>query len=291
MSSQSFSCFLIGADSLLTECGEVLLSKGHTILGVITSAPKISAWSHRKSIPVIPEKPSYLEVLKAQPFDYLFSITHLAIIKDEALALPNKMAVNFHDGPLPSYAGLNTPAWALMNSESRYGISWHQITPGVDEGDILKQSLFDVSVTETSLSINTKCFAAALESFPVLVDELAGETHQAQKQDLSQRSYFGKFKRPENFGLLDWSKSSAELEALVRALDFGEYPNLLAVPKVLFNGEAIAVTGASAREEPSDAAQGTIVLTEEGQIDVACAQGTLSLTGFKRLNNQVLISE
>ena len=288
MSSQSFSCFLIGADSLLTECGEVLLSKGHTILGVITSAPKISAWSHRKSIPVIPEKPSYLEVLKAQPFDYLFSITHLAIIKDEALALPNKMAVNFHDGPLPSYAGLNTPAWALMNSESRYGISWHQITPGVDEGDILKQSLFDVSVTETSLSINTKCFAAALESFPVLVDELAGETHQAQKQDLSQRSYFGKFKRPENFGLLDWSKSSAELEALVRALDFGEYPNLLAVPKVLFNGEAIAVTGASAREEPSDAAQGTIVLTEEGQIDVACAQGTLSLTGFKRLNNQVL---
>lgn len=286
MSQQTFSCFLIGADSLLTECGEVLLSKGHTILGVITSAPKISAWAHSKSLPVIAERPSYIDALKAQPFDYLFSITHLAIIKDDALALPQKMAVNFHDGPLPAYAGLNTPAWAIMNGEDRYGITWHQITPGVDEGDILKQSLFDVSSTETSLSINTKCFAAALESFPVLVDELASGSEQHHAQDLSNRSYFGKFDRPENLGCLDWSQSAETLARLVRALDFGDYPNLLNTPKIFIGSEAISVSAATARETSSDQTPGTIVNLSEAQIDVACAEGTLSLTGFKRLNNQ-----
>ena len=197
----TFSCYLIGADSLLSECGEILLSKGHEIKGVITSAPKVSQWARSKSLPVIVEKSNYYEELKNENFDYLFSITHLAIIKDDVLKLPNKMAINFHDGPLPAYAGLNTPAWALINREESYGISWHQITPGVDEGDLIKQSMFDISPTETSLSINTKCFAAAIESFPLMVDELVAGSTQFTKQDFSGRSYFGKIKTPREYEL------------------------------------------------------------------------------------------
>ncbi len=30
-------------------------------------------------------------------------------------------AINFHDGPLPRYAGLNTPAWAIINGEAEHG--------------------------------------------------------------------------------------------------------------------------------------------------------------------------
>lgn len=287
-SSETFSCFLIGADTLLTECGEVLLQKGHDIKGVITSAPRISQWAHSKSLAVIPEKGGYIEALRATEFDYLFSITHLAIIKDDVLQLPKKMAVNFHDGPLPAYAGLNTPAWALMNRETRYGISWHQITPGVDEGDLLKQAFFDIAPDETSLSVNTKCFAAALESFPVLVDELNGGNEQRTAQDLSGRSYFGKFKRPEQMAVLDWEKPAIELEALVRALDFGEYPNLLSCPKILLGDQCYLVSSAVAREAQSDEVPGTVLQVEEGQIDVACARGVLSLTGFQCFDNQRL---
>ena len=200
--NESFSCYLIGADTLLIECGELLLSKNHNILGVISSAPRISQWAQGKSIPVIPCKKGYGKALEGKTFDYLFSITHLAIIKDDVLAMPQKGAINFHDGPLPAYAGLNTPAWALLNSEERYGITWHQITPGVDEGDILKQAMFDIAPDENSLSINTKCFAAALESFPVLLEELVSGTTNPVSQDLSKRSYFSKFQRPAADGLL-----------------------------------------------------------------------------------------
>ena len=40
------------------------------------------------------------------------------------------------------------------------------------------------------------------ESFPELVNELATNSTQPKAQDLSQRSYFGKFDRPDANGLL-----------------------------------------------------------------------------------------
>lgn len=286
--STQLRCFLIGADTLLIECGEVLLNNGHEILGVITSTSKISQWAHRHSLSVIPCDKQYKDTLAQYEFDYLFSITHLAIIPDEVLALPKKGAINFHDGPLPRYAGLNTPAWAIMNEEEEYGISWHEITAGVDEGRILKQAMFNIAADETSLSINTKCFAAALDSFPELLNELVAGTQQAVNQDLSQRSYFGKFQRPARYGMIDWQQPASAIEALVRALDFGDYPNLLVCAKVSIDGTLYSVKSALAREQDTEEAPGTIVAMEEGQIDVATAEGILSLTQFTQLNGKVI---
>ncbi|PCJ49785.1 MAG: hypothetical protein COA74_04870 [Gammaproteobacteria bacterium] len=286
MSKDTFSCYLIGADTLLIECGEILLSKNHEIKGVITAIPRITQWARQKSIPVIEYQNGFEEALHGQEFDYLFSITHLAIIKDDVLTLPKKAAINFHDGPLPDYAGLNTPAWALINNEQQYGISWHQITAGVDEGDLIKQSMFDIAPDETSLSLNTKCFAAALESFPLLVDELANSTTVPVSQDLSKRSYFGKYDRPVADGLLQWDKSAKELESLIRAMDFGDYPNLLVLPKVRIKDHVFAVQSAVVREVDADVDAGQIVEMQEGQIDVATGEGLLSLKSFKDLNGK-----
>ena len=280
----ALTCFLIGGDTLLIECGDVLLDKQFVIQGVITAAPRIQQWARKKAIPVIEYKAGYENALKGQTFDYLFSITHLALIKEEVLALPAKGAINFHDGPLPAYAGLNAPAWALMNGETRYGISWHTITAGVDKGDLLKQAMFDISADETSLSINTKCFAAALESFPVLIDELVNGTSTPSIQDMSQRSYFGKFERPEGHAFLQWSQSAAKLEALVRALDFGDYPNLLTLPKISIGGRIFAVQSAVARESDTAMSPGQIIELDEGLINVATSEGVLSLTRLKALN-------
>src|SRR5262245_8497671 len=112
----SFSCFLIGSDTLLSECGEVLLREGHEIRGVITSTPRLASWARSKKSQLLnPKQDSYKAALAERPFDYLFSITYLSIIPGDVLALPKKGAINFHDGPLPRYAGLNTPVWGLIN--------------------------------------------------------------------------------------------------------------------------------------------------------------------------------
>ena len=72
------------------------------------------------------------------------------------IALPTRAAINFHDGPLPEYAGLNTPVWALLNGETQHGVTWHLMTREVDRGDILAQRRFDLTDSETALTLNTR---------------------------------------------------------------------------------------------------------------------------------------
>ncbi|MFT5151439.1 MAG: methionyl-tRNA formyltransferase, partial [Planctomycetota bacterium] len=147
-SKPSFSCYLIGADSLLIECGETLVTQEVDIRGVITATDRLARWAERRGIPVLDPSSDYAAELAKEPFDALFSITHLSIIPDDVLALPRQWAINFHDGPLPRYAGLNTPVWALIEGEPRYGISWHMMATGADKGDLLVQKHFDVAPDE-----------------------------------------------------------------------------------------------------------------------------------------------
>jgi methionyl-tRNA formyltransferase len=89
------------------------------------------------------------------------------------LALPQKGAINFHDGPLPRYAGLYATSWALLHGEEQHGVSWHTMLADIDAGEILKQQLFPISAEDTAFDLNVKAYEAAIASFTELVDELA----------------------------------------------------------------------------------------------------------------------
>jgi len=161
----SFRCFLIGNDTLLQECGNILRGQNHTILGVISDVGRLQKWAKQCNLEVIDPSSDYASVLGRTPFDYLFSITHLEKIPDRVLELPRRCAINFHDGPLPGYAGLNAPAWALMNQERKFGVCWHRMTGAIDQGPVLKRENFAIDPEETAVSLNTKCLAAGIRTF------------------------------------------------------------------------------------------------------------------------------
>jgi natural product biosynthesis luciferase-like monooxygenase protein len=281
----SLRCVLIGADSLLIECGELLRSRGHEVVAVVAGAPKVADWGRRIGVPVHDAGTNeWVEALRGTSIDHLFAITHLAILPDEALTLASRGSINFHDGPLPQYAGLNAPAWALINGEDTYGISWHEITSGIDEGDLLKQQLFDVSPAETSLSINTRNFETAIDTFAELVDELAAGTVQRTPQDLSSpRTTYKRNDRPAALCVLDWRRPAAELERLVRALDFGRYGNPLGSPTLTTAAGAVAVKRAEARDDEPQGEPGEVLEVGDDEIVIATSDGVLALSAFETL--------
>ncbi len=179
--------------------------------------------------------------------DWLLSVANLDLLPANVLALPRLGAVNFHDGPLPAYAGLNAPLWAILNGETRHGITWHLIGQGVDDGDILEQRLFDLAPEETTLSANQKCFAAAADSFPALLENLAAGLPRRQPQDMRARSYFGRAALPTGAGLINPADPVAQVLRLSRALDHGDYRNPVASLKVMLpQGLAVAARAESA---------------------------------------------
>ncbi|WP_269084955.1 formyltransferase family protein, partial [Sulfitobacter sp. HI0076] len=242
--TEPFSALLMGDESLTIACGDMLLAGGHRIAAVITRDDAVRAWAEGLGLVLCRDAEDLLPMGLA--VDWLLSIANLRLIPQTVLALPTRGAVNFHDGPLPRYAGLNTPAWAIINGEVRHGVSWHLIEAGVDTGDLLAQREAEIAPDETAFSLNSKCYAAGMESFGAVLAQLESGKLQGTAQDLSQRSYFAKDKRPENGGLIDFTKSAGEISALVRGLDFGAYWNPLTTAKLA--GAAGAVLAVSRAE-------------------------------------------
>ena len=284
----SFRCFLIGSDTLLAQCGEILLARGHQVTGVVTREHRISEWAVGKGLSVHSADTDYASVLADSSFDYLFAITHLELIPEAAVSAPKRMAINFHDGPLPAYAGLNTPMWAIMNGETEYAISWHTLSAGIDTGDILLQHPVSISEDDSALSLNTKCFAAALESFPTVVEELAHKKIGRVPQDLSKRTYFARNRKPPAASVLDWRRSASQLDRQIRGLNTGNYANEVGVAKLLLAEEAIIVDSAAVVAAEGSAAPGQILSLSEQDVTIGTGDGAIRVFALKELDGRPL---
>jgi natural product biosynthesis luciferase-like monooxygenase protein len=278
------SCYVIGGNSLSIACSELLLERGEDLRGIVASSPQVADWARARGLPLWDADQDYLRALQQTPFGYLFSIAHLQIIPEKVLELPELGAINFHDGILPRYAGLNVPVWALINGEPSHGVTWHMMTAEADAGDIVKQEQFEVSADDTAFRLNAKCFEAGIRTFGELVQELSVGGPRRIKQDLTQRRYFARLRRPEAACLLDWRASVVELERLVRALDFGGYANPVGSATIAKTGQACIVTKLEIAQEKCAAEPGTVVAISADRIQVAAGDGVVTLMAFANLD-------
>lgn len=273
-----FSCVIIGEQSLTIACADMLLARGHIITAVVSADAEVRGWAEINGITVLTQIKELTDA-DLPAFDWLLSIANLRIIPCGVLELPKAGAINFHDGPLPRYAGLNTPAWAVINREKSHGVSWHLIEGGVDEGNLLAQEMVDIAHDETAFSLNSKCYAAGVESFARVMGQLAAGDTEGRTQDLSQRSYFARDARPVVLGLIDFCQTTDEVLALLRGLDFGGYWNPLGMAKIA-SGSAVFVVRTGEKVMGSGPA-GTVLEHVDDRIVIATADGAVSLGGIE----------
>jgi len=275
-----FTCVLVGGESLLAECAQMLRRRGHAIAAIVSDAPAIAAFAQREGIRHLGWEGGIAARLEGIDYDWLFSIANLRIIPAAVYGKARRGAVNFHDGPLPRYAGLNAPSFALLAGETRYGVSWHAITEGVDEGDIYEQRSFEIAPDETALTLNSRCFEAGIASFEALIDAITTDTLRRTPQDLSGRTYFARGRKPEALGTLRFERTTEDLQRLARALDFGPgYLNPLAVPKLRTVDGVYAVTRLMPAEVAGPAPAGTVLTTSGSDITIATADGAVRIEG------------
>ena len=281
-SSQPVSV-LIGGESLLIECARALGDRGHRIAAVVSTAPAVLRWATEQGYAVLADAAELLRLPGLGQLDYLFSITNLAVLPPQVIAMPRRAAVNFHDGPLPEYAGLNTPVWALANGESAHGVTWHLMTDQVDRGGVLVERRFVIGDGDTALALNTRCFEAGLETFTSVLDLLqAGDLAARPEAGLPRRMYRRR-DRPMAAGVIDWTLSADQLSRWARALDFGGYANPVGSLKLLsrFQDGAVCVRSAQVSREAAPSPPGTVLGIDGEAIEVACNQGAVRLSGFE----------
>ncbi|MCA9977758.1 MAG: AMP-binding protein, partial [Anaerolineales bacterium] len=287
--SHPFTCYIIGEGTLPVQCADILQQQGHTIYGIISPDPDVRRWAETRQIPHISKSKEIMPFLRQHSFDYLFSIVNPLVLPEEALQLPQRMAINYHDAPLPRYAGVHATSWALLNQESEHGITWHEMVAEVDAGDILRQVSVPITPTDTALTLNAKCYDAAMTAFADLVVELGNGRLQPHAQDLRHRSYFGFCQRPLQGGFISWQNDADAITALVRALTFGPYPNRLGLPKLWLGREALLVGTAESLLTSSYQPPGTILAINDDSLHVATLSQPVALHYLTTLTGQPVL--
>ena len=279
------SCVLIGDESLVIRCAEILVDSGCDVRAVVSSNPQIISWAEEHSTRHLRPGSSLASSLREFEFEYLFSIANLRMLSSEILELPQIAAINFHDGPLPAYAGMHAPVWAIANGERQYGISFHAMTEEADTGDLYCQKTFDLNPDETSFTLNARCYEAAADGFSALVNSLVEGTARPTRQDLTKRSYFARSDRAEAAGVLDWSRPAIENERLVRSMDFGHRENTFGTAKLVHRDHVVLVEKASCFE--GSGTSGTVLEITDERIVVASAEdGALSIDGVTSIRGR-----
>ncbi|WP_439587271.1 MupA/Atu3671 family FMN-dependent luciferase-like monooxygenase [Hydrogenophaga sp.] len=282
----NFSCVVMGNESLLIQCAERMLQGGDRIGAVVTRNADIRTWALHLGLRVETPGEDLAQRLAGLEFDWLFSIANLSVIPQAVLDQARRGAINFHDGALPRHAGLNAPVWAILEQERQHGVTWHLIEGGIDEGDIVKQKLFDMAPNETALTLNTRCYEAAMESFAELLADLRGPGLKRTPQDLSQRSYHARLDRPAAAARLDFAQPAPTLAALVCALDHSTYWNPLTCPKLEIDGQVLLVTGAVAEPAAGSAAPGEVIEATPAGLVAGTATVPVRLTGLRDMLGQ-----
>jgi len=193
--------------------------------------------------------------------------------------LPPEGIINFHNGPLPRYGGLNACSWAIYNGEKQHGITWHYVASGVDSGDIVTQKILDVPQDATALRLVMMCIQEGIVLFEDILPDLLAGTQNITPQDQSQRLYFFSHDLPGG-GMLDFTQSAAQVDRLVRAMNYNPLPSPVGHPSArlagkMFYVDSLRTVSADRTHEPGE------ILRIDEALYVQAGDGVVALADLR----------
>ncbi len=278
------NCLLIGEDHFIVECAEILLVNNYNIVGIVSPVKNTELWACKNNI-LLYKSIDEINMPDIE-IDYLFSVVNSKIISEKFLKKIKKLSVNYHHAPLPKYAGINAPSWAIINNEKQHGISWHIMSAEVDGGDILKQSIFDLDEKETTLSLNLKCYQHALNAFKELISDLRLQAISPISQSFDQRTYYGLNNKPKGNGWISWQYSGEEIEKYYRAFHFGIHDNSLSTLKFNIKNNSYIISELRLSDLNSSATPGTIVNLTHEYLEIATSTKNIIITQITTLDGR-----
>ena len=106
----STSAVFVGDGSLLVRCAQAWREAGNDVVLVTSHNEEIARWAEAEGHRFVQLDVDAPIDLPDLAFDYLFSVANLQLLSPGLVKRARQCAINFHDGPLPRYAGLNAPA-------------------------------------------------------------------------------------------------------------------------------------------------------------------------------------
>jgi methionyl-tRNA formyltransferase len=261
-----------------------------------TRRPLVAAAAARHGLDVFPASTlrggSFAETLRDLDVDLLINIHSLFVLGPDIVRAPRIGSFNLHPGPLPEYAGLNAPSWAIYEGKSTHAVTVHWMDARIDSGPVAYRASFAIDGADTGLSLTAKCARHGVPLLLRLVADAARDPSSipALEQDLQRRRYFGR--EVPNGGRLVWADSAGQIVRLVRAADYGPFDSPWGIPRTRLGDGPVGIAKASLTGEAADEPPGTVGSPlERGGMMVAAADEWVAVHRMWRNGRSVSPSE
>ena len=212
-----------------------------------------------------------INTLKIYGIQVLFSINNYQIISQKVISELPMGAINMHASLLPSYAGLNSCSWMILNGENQHGVTWHQITSSLDSGPILCKTSFEVTKNMTAIMAMLEVINKGSEIFGPLLEQLRDGNTNPIPQD-GKRSYYSDKDIPFE-GWLPINENFETLQRLSRAIDYHPSPIFFFHPRLENDGDIILIESFYVSETNQNKTIGEILKSAEGYAEISIRNG------------------
>src|SRR4030042_787704 len=131
---------------------------------------------------------------------------------------PKLGSICYHPSILPRYRGASAINWAVINGESKTGLSIFWVDEGIDTGDILLQKEVEVGPAETTGEVYfNKLYLLGIEATVEAVDLVAKGKAPRIPQDHSKGTY--DLPCDEKVAGLDWRRPARKVFNFIRGCD------------------------------------------------------------------------
>ena len=236
--------------------------------------PLVAAAAARLGLDVRPaaelRSAAFADSLRHLDTDLLLNVHSLSVLGVDAIRVPRIGGFNLHPGPLPEYAGLNAPSWAIYEGRTTHEATLHWMDPGIDTGAVAYRASFPIEDAETGLSLTAKCVRHGVPLVLRLIADAARDPSSIPglAQDPRQRRYFGR--EVPNDGNIVWDAPARDVVRFVRATDYSPFDSPWGTPQAQLSGSPVGITrasltGAATKERPGSAGE----VLEDGAVLVA----------------------
>ncbi len=209
-----------------------------------------------------------LELFDSHHADVAVVVAYGRILPNAFLRAPRRGCVNVHFSLLPKYRGAAPVNWALVNGETKSGVTTMFIEEQLDAGPILLQRETDIDAGETAPELMSRL---ALMGADLLSETLTRfDTLTPLPQHDSDATLAPMLEKED--GLINWTADAAAIERCVRG--FQPWPNACTqhdTQRLIVWRATVELGGFS----PNAAVPGEVISAHGDELVVQCGEGTL----------------
>lgn len=286
-----------------------LVEEGYNIVAVVTTPDKpagrgqkmhfsdVKVTAEELGLPILqPEKlrdEEFLSALRELQAD-LGIVIAFRMLPEVVWAMPRLGTFNLHASLLPQYRGAAPINWAIINGETRTGVTTFLLNHEIDKGAIIEQEAVDILPEDNIGTLYDKLMAVGAQLVVSTVESLASGNYKTIEQmHIDESTLKPAPKIFKEDGRVDWTRKGVDIVNLVRGLS--PYP--AAWTPIFKDGVEVGSAKLfSVRFEADEkvAVAGEVVTDGKSYLGVRCADGVvyideLQMAGKRRMATKELL--